>query len=145
MPQQHTDAAAAGANAQKNRAGTTPGTSPLTSRTADDFTPKSPIFQGLSEFGEHEIDVENALGGAIATAFEDLKPEPVRWLWPGWLARGKIHLLAGRPGAGKTTLALSLAASISSAGFWPTAATRFPAAWPCCPPKMTRPIRCCRA
>jgi len=48
MPQQHTDAAAAaGASAQKNGAGTTPGTSPVASRTADDFTPKSQAKQGL--------------------------------------------------------------------------------------------------
>ncbi|EQD57118.1 hypothetical protein B2A_04960, partial [mine drainage metagenome] len=36
----------------------------------------------------------------------DLKPEPIRWLWPAWLARGKLHVLAGAPGTGKTTLAL---------------------------------------
>jgi putative DNA primase/helicase len=48
-----------------------------------------------------------------------IEPEPVRWLWPGWLARGKVHFLAGSPGTGKTTIALSLAAAITSGGRWP--------------------------
>jgi putative DNA primase/helicase len=49
----------------------------------------------------------------------NVKPEPVSWLWDGWLARGKLHILAGRPGCGKTTLALALAATATVAGRWP--------------------------
>jgi putative DNA primase/helicase len=49
----------------------------------------------------------------------DIEPEAVRWLWPGWLALGKVHLLAGSPGSGKTTIALSLAATITAGGRWP--------------------------
>jgi putative DNA primase/helicase len=48
-----------------------------------------------------------------------IRPEPVRWLWSGFLARGKLHLLAGAPGTGKTTIAMSLAAAISSGSPWP--------------------------
>jgi len=46
-------------------------------------------------------------------------PEPVDWLWEGWVAKGKLALLAGSPGAGKTTLALALAATVTTAGRWP--------------------------
>lgn len=49
----------------------------------------------------------------------DLKPEPIQWLWHGWLARGKLHILAGAPGQGKTTIALALAAIITTGGRWP--------------------------
>jgi putative DNA primase/helicase len=45
-----------------------------------------------------------------------LPPEPVAWLWDGWLARGKVHLLAGAPGTGKTSVALALAATLTTAG-----------------------------
>lgn len=45
--------------------------------------------------------------------------ERVRWLWENWLALGKLHLLAGMAGTGKTTIALSWAAAISSGGRWP--------------------------
>lgn len=48
-----------------------------------------------------------------------LKPEPVRWLWDGWLALGKLAILAGAPGTGKTTIALSIAAAVSSGGLLP--------------------------
>jgi putative DNA primase/helicase len=49
----------------------------------------------------------------------DLKPEPIRWIWDGWLARGKLHILAGASGTGKTTIALALAATITNGGRWP--------------------------
>jgi hypothetical protein len=49
----------------------------------------------------------------------DVKMEPISWLWDGWLAAGKLHILAGRPGTGKTTLALALAAAISTGGTLP--------------------------
>src|SRR5271166_4513277 len=49
----------------------------------------------------------------------DVKPEAIDWLWPDWLARGKLHIIAGRPGTLKTTAALSLAAAITSGGQWP--------------------------
>ena len=49
----------------------------------------------------------------------DMRPEPIRWLWYGWLAQGKFHLLAGAPGVGKTTLTLALAATVSMGGKWP--------------------------
>jgi putative DNA primase/helicase len=54
-----------------------------------------------------------------ATAYT---PEAVRWLWDGWLARGKLHLLAGAPGTGKTTLAVSIAATVSGGARWPDGA-----------------------
>ena len=49
----------------------------------------------------------------------EIEIEPVSWLWPGWLASGKLHVLAGVPGTGKTTIALSLAATVTHGGRWP--------------------------
>ena len=49
--------------------------------------------------------------------------EPIHWLWDGWLAAGKLHILAGNAGCGKTTLALSLAAAITTGGKWPDGTT----------------------
>lgn len=43
----------------------------------------------------------------------------VDWLWPGWLARGKLHMLAGAPGTGKTTIAMALAAALTRGSKWP--------------------------
>lgn len=49
----------------------------------------------------------------------DIEPEVIRWLWPGWLACGKLHIMAGAPGTGKTTIALALAATVSTGGRFP--------------------------
>jgi hypothetical protein len=49
----------------------------------------------------------------------DVQPEPMSWLWPGWLPLGKLAVLEGDPGAGKSTLALTIAATVTQGGFWP--------------------------
>ena len=56
---------------------------------------------------------------AITACAADLVAEPIDWLWSGWLARGKMHILGGQPGVGKTSLAMSLAATVSRGGRWP--------------------------
>ncbi|MGB0128640.1 MAG: AAA family ATPase [Rhodocyclaceae bacterium] len=56
----------------------------------------------------------------------DIQPEPIDWLWNGWLAAGKVHILGGAPGTGKTTIAMALAATITTGGRWPDG-TRAPA------------------
>lgn len=57
--------------------------------------------------------------GVTLTCGADLTPEQVRWLWQGWLALGKFHVLAGPPGQGKTTLAMAMAGTASGGGRWP--------------------------
>ena len=46
--------------------------------------------------------------------------EPVRWLWPQWLAKGKLHLVAGAPGTGKTTIALAATITAVRTVNWPS-------------------------
>jgi hypothetical protein len=40
----------------------------------------------------------------------DVEPESVHWLWPGYIAYGKVTLIAGDPGLGKSWATLDLAA-----------------------------------
>lgn len=49
----------------------------------------------------------------------DVKPEPVKWLWPKRIARGKLSLLAGDPGLGKSLLTMDMVARLSRGGLWP--------------------------
>lgn len=55
----------------------------------------------------------------LARRLADVQAEPVRWLWPGRIARGKVTVLAGHPGLGKSQLCASLAAVITTGGLWP--------------------------
>lgn len=49
----------------------------------------------------------------------DVKPEAVRWLWPGRVALGKLTIIAGDPGLGKSYLSCDLSARISTGREWP--------------------------
>lgn len=60
------------------------------------------------------------------TRASSIRMVPIRWLWPGWLAAGKFHVLAGAPGTGKTTIAMAIAAAITRGALWPDG-TRAPA------------------
>jgi RecA-family ATPase len=42
-------------------------------------------------------------------------PERVKWLWPGYLPAGKVVLLDGDPGLGKSTITLDLTARLTTA------------------------------
>jgi hypothetical protein len=44
----------------------------------------------------------------------DVEHEPVKWLWPSRIPFGKVTILDGDPGVGKSTIALDLAARVSS-------------------------------
>jgi len=48
-----------------------------------------------------------------------VKIKPIKWIWPGILAQGKLVFLAGDPGLGKSQVSLFICAIISSGGQWP--------------------------
>lgn len=58
----------------------------------------------------------------MLTRASDIVAEPIVWLWPGWLPAGKLSILAGSPGTGKTTLALAMASIVTTGGAWPDGA-----------------------
>jgi len=49
----------------------------------------------------------------------DVKTKPVEWIWPGRIPRGKLSILAGDPGLGKSFVTLDLAARLSAGAAWP--------------------------
>lgn len=50
---------------------------------------------------------------------DNQEEERVDWLWKGFLARNKFHLLTGSGGVMKSTLAVALAATVTTQGEWP--------------------------
>lgn len=76
----------------------------------------------------HQPEHENATAAILAGEFArdvnliracDVNPEPITWLWNGWLAAGKMHVFGGAPGTGKTTISMGLAATVTTGGRWP--------------------------
>lgn len=49
----------------------------------------------------------------------DVKPEAVRWLWRERIALGKLTIIAGDPGLGKSFLSCDLAARVTLGSVWP--------------------------
>jgi hypothetical protein len=46
--------------------------------------------------------------------FADVRPELLHWLWPAYIPRGKLTLLDGDPGLGKSLITIDLAARLST-------------------------------
>lgn len=54
----------------------------------------------------------------------EIQAKPVNWLWPGRIARGKVSMLAGNPGLGKSQITSSMAATVTTGGKWPVDKSR---------------------
>lgn len=82
----------------------------------EDLKNEETLDMGKSEpagQGDHYVGEVQIINGA------DVRPEPIGWIWPGFLATGKVEILAGPAGVSKTTLAMALAAILTRAGTWP--------------------------
>ena len=56
---------------------------------------------------------------ALVTRLSELKTWPLNWLWPGRIARGKLTLIGGPAGSGKSALATKIVATVTTGGAWP--------------------------
>lgn len=73
------------------------------------------IAEGIQAAGLTELYAN----GAVVVCAADVKPEPIKWLWPGRIALGKVTLLVGDPGLGKSLVTVALAAHVSRGTAWP--------------------------
>lgn len=55
-------------------------------------------------------------GTGILTLYSDVRSIPVKWLWYPYIAIGKITLLQGDLGDGKSTMMMHLISEISTGG-----------------------------
>lgn len=55
----------------------------------------------------------------LLTLYSDVSAVPVKWLWEPYIAIGKITLLQGDPGCGKSTMMMNLIAELSKGGSTP--------------------------
>jgi hypothetical protein len=57
--------------------------------------------------------------GPVLVCLSDVDPQEVQWLWANRIPLGKVTVLAGDPGLGKSFVTISIAATVSSGGSWP--------------------------
>jgi hypothetical protein len=73
---------------------------------------------------------DNAAGAPpitpVVICMADIDPREVRWLWRGRIPLGRLTVLGGIPGAGKSYLTCDLAARISTGTPWPDGAQNMP-------------------
>ena len=56
---------------------------------------------------------------ATIVPLSSVTPERVEWLWEGRMPAGKLVIVEGDPGTGKSTMTLDLAARLSAGADWP--------------------------
>jgi len=76
---------------------------------------EAPIFAG---------GAPEARPGAVLLRMADVQPREVEWLWPGRVPLGKLSLIVGDGGCGKSTLTTDIAARVSSGAPWPDGGAR---------------------
>jgi hypothetical protein len=70
--------------------------------------------------------VTKARGKANLVVLSDVEPTIVEWLWHGYFPLGKLSLVMGDPGLGKSTLSIDLAARLTSGRPFPGGAALEP-------------------
>ena len=55
---------------------------------------------------------------AIFRRVSDIHAKPIHWLWKGRIPRGKVSMIAGNPGLGKSQVTVSMAATVSKGEVW---------------------------
>lgn len=58
-------------------------------------------------------------GDPVLVCLASVQPTAVQWVWKGRIPRGRITLLAGRPGDGKSFVTMEWAARITTGSPWP--------------------------
>ena len=56
---------------------------------------------------------------SITIKASEVHSKPIRWLWPKQIAKGKLTILTGDPGLGKSQISNFIAATVSRGGKWP--------------------------
>lgn len=90
----------------------------------EDFVAMAEVVAKQTRLEREILETKVEIGSSSSwraklTPASQIKPVSIKWLWPQWIALGKLTILAGAGGAGKTTMALSLAATLTNGGLWP--------------------------
>lgn len=94
------------------------------SATAADLAALPRVRRTQYQPRDHNAAAGDPAGTIVYRRASDIRAKPIRWLWQGRIARGKVSMLAGNPGLGKSQVTVSMAAVVSTGGTWPVDRTR---------------------
>lgn len=78
------------------------------------------LVADAQQFTPPEAAVPDAeTSGPVLRCLADIEPREVQWLWPDRVPLGRITLLVGRPGEGKSFLTTDMASRVSTGRGWP--------------------------
>lgn len=72
--------------------------------------PTPPTPADLAQAGTAALDI---------VTISTVEAEDIDWLWPQRFALGKLHMIAGEPGQGKSQFTLFMAATVTTGRAWP--------------------------
>ena len=87
----------------------------------DDYLASGGTIEELEDFAEDGL---RANVSEVGTLLSEVEPERVEWLWEGRIPKGKLTILDGDPGLGKSLITQDLAARITTGRSFPDDAVR---------------------
>jgi hypothetical protein len=98
----------------------------LRTNTVDDLQQRVAETPMWSPPGPSAPTAQQSARSLVTCNLADVVPEKVEWLWPGRIAIGKLTLIAGEPGLGKSQLSIAIAAAVTTGAAWPDGSGRAP-------------------
>ena len=99
---------------------------PLLASCVPNIDVSAMIANGITEYRRQHPEAstsgkpdKNSKRSVTLVQCSTIETKPITWLWNGFIPQGKLTLLAGAGGTGKSTLGFNFAATISNAGAWP--------------------------
>lgn len=86
---------------------------------------KGDLLEQVAELPEWQGDAvegvaeRRLLRNALTRRLSEVEPERLSWLWPGRLAIGKLAIIAGNGGLGKSTVTMDIASRVTTGIGWP--------------------------
>jgi len=110
---------------------------PSFSQTPNEYRAPERVIDGPNDnANQPECDVRSASGHRqsrrvtqpiLSRTLSDVTPERVNWFWDGYIAFGKLTLVEGDPGCGKSTFTMACAACVSAGRAMPCGTQLSPA------------------
>jgi KaiC/GvpD/RAD55 family RecA-like ATPase len=88
---------------------------------ADESTPHQ---DARSVQAPPKVNGKHVAGEVFYRSMADIEAKAISWLWPGRIAKGKVSMIVGNPGLGKSQVCASIASVVSNGSSWPVERTK---------------------